>query len=62
VPLMNNSQKKKNQNEKSIGLITSLPDLYEDFRPEEIEEHFFTESAKVDRSIHHENLFFFTRC
>jgi len=59
---MNNPRRSKGQTEESIDRITSLPDFYEDFRPEEINEIFFTESAQKDRSIHHENLWFFTRC
>ena len=55
---MNKLEKK----DESIDQITSLPDFYEDFRPEEIHENFFTESVQRDRSIHHENLFFFTWC
>ncbi len=55
-------KKNKGQSEESIGQITSLPDFYEDFYPEEINEIFFTESAQRDRSIHHENLLFFTWC
>jgi len=55
---MNKLEKK----DESIDQITSLPDFYEDFRPEEINEIFFTESVQRDRSSHHENLFFFTWC
>jgi len=47
-------KKNKGQPEESISQITSLPDFYEDFRPEEINEIFFTESAQRDRSIHHQ--------
>jgi len=60
--MMNIPPVKKIQKEKATSQIKSLPDLYENFSPEDIEELFFTESAKMDRSIHHENLFFFTRC
>ena len=59
---MNNPEKNKGRADESIDQITSLPDFYEDFRPEEINETFFTESSQRDRSIHHENLWFFTRC
>jgi hypothetical protein len=59
---MNNLGKNKGPADESIDQITSLPDFYEDFRPEEINEIFFTESSQKDRSIHHENLWFFTRC
>jgi hypothetical protein len=60
--MMKESRKSKGQSDGSIDQITSLPDFYEDFRPEEINEIFFTASAQRDRSIHHENLFFFTWC
>jgi len=50
------------ESQESIGQITSLPDFYEDFSPEEINEIFFTESVQRDRSIHHKNLLFFTWC
>jgi hypothetical protein len=60
--LLNNKSKNKKKTDESIGQIKSLPDFYEDFRPEEINETFFTESVQRDRSIHHENLWFFTRC
>ena len=60
--MMNKSGKNNGQPEESIGQITSLPDFYEDFCPEEINEIFFTEAVKRDRSIHHENLLFFTWC
>jgi len=59
---MNKYRKNKGQADESIDQITSLPDFYEDFSPEEINETFFTESAQKDRSIHHEILWFFTRC
>ena len=55
-------KKNKGQPEESIGQITSLPDFYEDFCPEEINEIFFTKSAQMDRSIHHKNLLFFVWC
>ena len=55
---MMNKPGKKNkgqpESQESIGQITSLPDFYEDFCPEEINEIFFTESAQRDRSIHHQ--------
>lgn len=60
--MMSKSRKNKSQPEGSIDQITSLPDFYEDFSPEEINEIFFTESAQRDRGTHHENLFFFTWC
>jgi hypothetical protein len=59
---VNKPGKRKGKTEESIGQITSLPDFYEDFRPEAINETFFTESAQIEQSIHHVNLWFFTRC
>ena len=53
--------KQKGQPEDLMDQIISLPDFYEDFRPEDIDEFFFTESAQRDRSIHHKNIWFFTR-
>lgn len=58
ICMMNKLEKK----DESIDQITSLPDFYEDFHPEEINEIFFTESVQRDRSIHHANLLFFTWC
>jgi len=63
--MMNKLGRKNNgqpESDESIDQITSLPDFYEDFSPEEINEIFFTESAQRDRSIHHQNLLFFTWC
>jgi hypothetical protein len=61
--MMNESRKNKGQPDGSIDQITSLPDFYEDFRPEEIDEILSTAFAQRDRSIHHQNIFlFFTRC
>lgn len=63
---MKDKAKKKKSDAKpdgnSVSSIESMPDLYEDFRPEEINEIFFTEAVQRDRSVHHENLWFFTRC
>jgi hypothetical protein len=59
---MHAPEKQKGQPEGLMDQITSLPDFYEDFRPEDIDEFFFTESAQKDRSIHHTNIWFFTRC
>jgi hypothetical protein len=59
---MSKSEKNKGQTKESIDQVTSMPDFYEDFRPEEINEIFFTESVQRDRNTHHENLWFFTRC
>jgi len=60
--MMNEYIKNKGQPEESIDQITSLPDFYEDFRPEDINEIFFSESEQKDRSIHHKNILFFTWC
>jgi hypothetical protein len=57
-----NKRKNKDQADGSNGQITAMPDIYEDFCPEAINEIFFTESVQRDRSVHHENLWFFTRC
>lgn len=63
---MNEPESSDRKNEDRSGeapeQITELPDFYEDFGPEAIHETFFTESAQRERSIYHENLFFFTRC
>jgi hypothetical protein len=59
---LRNKQKSKEQTVESMDQVASLHDIYEDFRPEEIDDIFFTESVQRDRSIHHENLWFFTRC
>jgi hypothetical protein len=56
-----NEQSNKDQADESIGQITSLSDFYEDFRPEDINEFFLIGSSQNDRSIHHENIWFFTR-
>jgi hypothetical protein len=58
VCMMNSLEKK----DESIDQVTSLPDFYEDFHPEDFDEIFFTESVQRDRSIHHLNIFFFTWC
>ena len=57
-----NKQKNKDLTDELNDRVTSMPDLYEDFCPEVINEIFFTESVQKDRSVHHENLWFFTRC
>jgi hypothetical protein len=57
-----NKEKNKDQTDGSMHQVLSMPDIYADFRPEEIDEIFFTESFQRNRSIHHENLWFFTRC
>ncbi len=46
--MMNESRKNEGQPDGSIDQITSLPDFYEDFRPEEIDEIFFTAFAQRD--------------